>query len=345
MYSILTGHVYFRTDRHRLHPLYKHVTVFRDPIERAVSYLRFISNTEASGSDSNLANYAKYFLENEGDIPKEIIDQNSTVHALLMQGLSNIYVKHFSAYVSGELSSEHVKLAESFLSVYDYVGFNNDMPSLLKAIEEITGYRCKNQIRRVNVTPNNHGAKFVKTKKLISKLSEINTFDLALYENLLLINKKKHIDKRGRVRKFIDLFKTTPVPDLLDVTLIDELDTRGLIELISCPKQVKCNEEFTITARVENRGKTDWPGFGSPYPVLASYHWYNSNGDKVVYDGLRTTIQETIPTDSVQDIKMNVVAPNESGLFRLEATLVQECIMWFESRKFTSCSVMMEVVR
>jgi hypothetical protein len=190
MYPVITGHVYFRIDRHKLHPVYKHVTLLRDPIERAISYLKFISNAEASGSDYKLANFAKFYLENEGDIPEDIIEQSSVEYELLVQGLSNIYVKHFCAYVCGELSSVHVDLAESFLSEYDYVGFNHDMPSFLRAIEDLTGYRCENPIRQINVTPDNKNIVFFKSKKLINKLSEINVYDLALYQKMLLVNKK-----------------------------------------------------------------------------------------------------------------------------------------------------------
>ncbi len=103
------------------------------------------------------------------------------------------------------------------------------------------------------------------------------------------------------------------MPDILEMIVMDELDKNGLIAIISYPNKIKCNEEFIISARIENGSKSDWPGFGSPYSVLASYHWNNSNGEKVVYGGMRTIIQETIHIGSIQDIKMNIVAPNESG--------------------------------
>jgi hypothetical protein len=70
-----------------------------------------------------------------------------------------------------------------------------------------------------------------------------------------------------------------------------------------------------------------------PFPVNLAYHWIETaSGRVVVHDGDRTPLFRPLPPKSEVEVSMLVVAPVLSGDYRLQITLVQEGIQWFEQR-------------
>lgn len=69
-----------------------------------------------------------------------------------------------------------------------------------------------------------------------------------------------------------------------------------------------------------------------PHPVHLSYHWKNSNSEMVVFDGVRTPLYFPLLPGEEREARMDIIAPESSGDYHLEITMVQEGCFWFEKK-------------
>jgi hypothetical protein len=344
-YSIISAHCYFKQNKFVLDSRYKHITLFREPVSRALSYLKFIAQPSLSGSDAALAAYAKLWTQHEGEIPPDLVRLDSIEHFALMQGLSNIYVKHFCAFVFGDVDHSHLETSKLFISGYDVIGFQDDMDGFISQIEHVFGMKFQIPLRAVNVAPPTAFDEIYSSKKLINNVAKLNQFDLLLYEHLLA---KYRSPKRplfnGMVPKLATFFRKPVVFDVYTGPP-EDVETHGELKLLSGLSKVKCNEEFFLSVLIRNGSKDDWRGLDDPQAVIASYHWYDEHAKKVVYGGMRTHIpQEVIKSGTTIECKMVVLAPQHSGSYTLELTILQECIQWFEDKAFIPASLNVLVV-
>jgi SAM-dependent methyltransferase len=72
-----------------------------------------------------------------------------------------------------------------------------------------------------------------------------------------------------------------------------------------------------------------------PNPVHLAYHWVDSEGKAIVFDGIRTKLPKIGPKQN-KTIKMSIAVPRKRlheqiGLLTLQIGLVQELVAWFES--------------
>lgn len=101
--------------------------------------------------------------------------------------------------------------------------------------------------------------------------------------------------------------------------------------------------EILVPMRVENVGSELWPASGQRMVVL-SYHWLNSNGEVVVFDGLRTRLPADVSAGCATLLPMQVQVPTEKGTFQLLITLVQEGVAWFVDQNPSSIRVLELVI-
>ena len=68
--------------------------------------------------------------------------------------------------------------------------------------------------------------------------------------------------------------------------------------------------------------------------VRISYHWYaGDRDDLLVHDGRRTHLPRDVSPESIMQIEsVQILAPAEPGRHRLQLTIVQERVAWFEAR-------------
>jgi hypothetical protein len=69
---------------------------------------------------------------------------------------------------------------------------------------------------------------------------------------------------------------------------------------------------------------------GRPHPVHVSYHWLDSDGRVVLYDGWRTPLPAPLGPARQRRLPIVVQAPPEPGRRTLRVTLVQEDLRWFD---------------
>lgn len=109
---------------------------------------------------------------------------------------------------------------------------------------------------------------------------------------------------------------------------------KGSIRALTDVPPVRPGEQFSLMVEVSNEGSEDWLSEGTR-PVNISYHWLDSEGNMVIFDGFRTPLpgRRLAAGDTVR-CGVFIEAPKEPGRYILELTLVQELVCWFEERGF-----------
>jgi exopolysaccharide biosynthesis predicted pyruvyltransferase EpsI/GT2 family glycosyltransferase len=166
-YSMLTAHIRF--DSPGLDPRYRYVTLFREPIDRLVSWLYFVVTNHRDADLGDVWHAAKRFLE----------DEHAEVGRL---PLANPCVQHFAAIVGGPFDSDDQLLAAALEAVerYDVWGLYESMPEFLADFATLLGVRPPPTLDRVNGTRQRPTMAEV-GDRLRARLTELNALDLELY--------------------------------------------------------------------------------------------------------------------------------------------------------------------
>jgi len=101
------------------------------------------------------------------------------------------------------------------------------------------------------------------------------------------------------------------------------------IELSEPWPQTSTAGRSDIAVKVTNGGPEAIKSHG-PNPVHVSYHWVDSEGAPIVFDGIRTPLPE-IPAESERTVSVHVERPAHDGPLILQIGMVQEGVAWFES--------------
>ncbi len=119
----------------------------------------------------------------------------------------------------------------------------------------------------------------------------------------------------------------------------------GKIRALTTIPCVRPREQFSVPVEITNSGSETWYCEGTQQVNIA-YHWYDMDGNTVLFDGARTPlpIRALNPGITVRGSAL-VEAPRIPGRFSLELTLVQEQVFWFEDRGFVmeKCEVDVKV--
>jgi len=80
---------------------------------------------------------------------------------------------------------------------------------------------------------------------------------------------------------------------------------------------------------LENAGTAPWRSRDKEGVQLA-YHWLDSLGNPIVWDGVRTALPHVVAPGSTIELEVPVVAPRPPGRYRLAFDLVEEFRFWFQ---------------
>ena len=93
-------------------------------------------------------------------------------------------------------------------------------------------------------------------------------------------------------------------------------------------------ERFSIQVEITNHTNEVWNSLG-PNPINVSYHWTDTSGNMVIFDGERTQLSgSSIGAKETKEQFVQIVSPQEKGKYKLVVTLVQEGKRWFASPDF-----------
>jgi hypothetical protein len=108
---------------------------------------------------------------------------------------------------------------------------------------------------------------------------------------------------------------------------------------------MQAGKDYAVTVTVRNAGEQTWPATGvgdkSANMVSVSYHWLPATGDNpVVFEGARTPVPTDIaPGQSFTNNSIYVLAPSSPGSYRLQMTMIQEMVAWFDQQGASTVTV------
>lgn len=94
--------------------------------------------------------------------------------------------------------------------------------------------------------------------------------------------------------------------------------------------------------RLENAGSAPWRSRGRE-GVQISYHWLDSLGNPIVWDGPRTPFPGVVEPGGTVELDVPLVAPRPPGDYRLAFDLVEEFRFWFSELGSTPLDIPVRV--
>ena len=87
---------------------------------------------------------------------------------------------------------------------------------------------------------------------------------------------------------------------------------------------------YDVPVALKNTGATTWNATG-PNLVDVSYHWSDSTGNMVIWDGTRTPLAANVEPGGSANVTLKVGTPASPGTYMLTIDLVREGVGWFAS--------------
>jgi hypothetical protein len=100
----------------------------------------------------------------------------------------------------------------------------------------------------------------------------------------------------------------------------------GSMDVSAVPASLPVKMAVQVPLRVQNLSNFDFDTL-----VNLSYHWYDSTGKAVVWDGVRTPLAGIKPQE-VRAVSANVLTPMAPGTYTLRFDIVHEGVTWFSGR-------------
>lgn len=183
-YSVISGHMYLNYGE-PLDARYLHVTLLREPVDRAVSWLSYLLTDDvANAQNSRLVEGAKRFMQSEG------------VEATpeFLKSISN-YVTGVFSVVGPSSTTETGKMVDAaFATLADFnvVGLYEEMLHFLRDVAGLIQICAPDQIEVVNQTTKRPKVSEL-SDALRKRIIELNFLDLRLYEKV----KKRVLDSHS----------------------------------------------------------------------------------------------------------------------------------------------------
>jgi stage II sporulation protein D len=98
----------------------------------------------------------------------------------------------------------------------------------------------------------------------------------------------------------------------------------------TAPSAVIAGAEMPVEMRITNTGLQTWQAGGDD-PVRLGYHWYDTDGNTVLWDGSRAALAVDVPSGQTATLNVTVRAPQTNGGYTLAWDLVQEDAGWFSA--------------
>jgi 2-polyprenyl-3-methyl-5-hydroxy-6-metoxy-1,4-benzoquinol methylase len=123
------------------------------------------------------------------------------------------------------------------------------------------------------------------------------------------------------VEKFLSALRMETLP----------LEAAGKIRLrvVAFPGSVRTSGNYSVSVLLENGTDTDLKSL-HPHPIHLSYHWLDTEGQCLMFEGERTCLLPDARSRSSQQYEVSFVSPSRSGTYILRLTLLQEGIRWFD---------------
>lgn len=106
--------------------------------------------------------------------------------------------------------------------------------------------------------------------------------------------------------------------------------------------EMRAGARAPVRLRLENAGSAPWRS-ERDLGLQLSYHWLDSLGNPIVWDGARTAFTRPVAPGETIELEAEVVAPRPPGGYRLAFDLVQEHRFWLQELGCVPLDVPVEV--
>ena len=106
--------------------------------------------------------------------------------------------------------------------------------------------------------------------------------------------------------------------------------------------ELRAGVRARVRLRLENAGSAHWRSERT-LGLQLSYHWLDSLGNPIVWDGARTAFPRAIAPGETLELEAEVVAPRPPGGYRLAFDLVEEHRFWLQELGCVPLDVPVEV--
>src|SRR5439155_442249 len=103
----------------------------------------------------------------------------------------------------------------------------------------------------------------------------------------------------------------------------------AIYTVASTPPTLPIGNVVSVAVSITNTGTATWNSSGANLVDL-SYHWYDTTGKAVVWDGLRSPLSANVPPTGTIAATAQVVPPTAAGTYLLRFALVKEGVGWFD---------------
>lgn len=173
-YSVLCGHVSFApNDAHD--PRYSYVTLFREPLDRSLSWLYFVLTNHDDHARRALVPAVRRFLDSDG----------ADLDDILRPHLCNPYVEHFCRLGGDGRHDDATRLAQALAALEQYavIGLHDRMPRFIDDLSALLGLHGTQALERINVTASRPRVDGIPAP-LRERLTAMNQLDLRLYRSV-----------------------------------------------------------------------------------------------------------------------------------------------------------------
>lgn len=109
----------------------------------------------------------------------------------------------------------------------------------------------------------------------------------------------------------------------------------AFLSVDEAPPVIPVCTRFSLPVKIINESSVLWPGQADvpgACKVSLSYHWLDKNGKIVLFDGIRTPLEESVHPGEAIVLNASVMTLLLPGDYLLEFDMVQEGVSWFKDK-------------
>ena len=108
------------------------------------------------------------------------------------------------------------------------------------------------------------------------------------------------------------------------------------------PTRATAGTPFTATVSVTNRSSFAWSA-GGTNPVRLAYHWSDTAGNTVLWDGQRSALPADVAIGAPASVRATILPPSIPGTYLLRMDLVREGLAWFSGQGVPTANITVAV--
>jgi Wzt C-terminal domain len=173
-FSVISGHTHFNSGE-GLDPRWRYATLLREPVDRAISWLYYVTSNHSAADLPELFTSCERFISSNGDY----------VDGSIRNSFANFYVEHFCRILGTCLEDDEARLENALraIELYDVVGLHHELPEFLQDMAALIGLAAPATLGAVNVTTSRPSVAAV-SEAMRERIVALNSLDIRFFEKV-----------------------------------------------------------------------------------------------------------------------------------------------------------------